>query len=113
MTIVLSGNLTEAKQKKVLGEFEATLASLEGKVNKTEKWGKRELTYPIKKQDTGTYLFFYITIPSQNSGKLKRSLEVNDEVLRHLLVVSETQSAKQQIKRQKAKGKSTSKKSKV
>mgnify|MGYP002394903103 CR=1 FL=1 len=55
-----------------------------GSYSDTEKWGKRELAYPIKKETEGVYWFFHWTGDEQGINAIDRYLKLNDFCLRFL-----------------------------
>ena len=55
----------------------------------TTSWGKKDLFYPIKKVASGVYYFLDLALPSEAAPVVNRELEIDDDVLRHLLVVAE------------------------
>jgi small subunit ribosomal protein S6 len=50
----------------------------------TEKWGRRELAYPIKKETEGVYWFFHWTGDEQTISAIDRYLKLNESCLRFL-----------------------------
>lgn len=49
-------------------------------------WGRRQLAYPIKKQNEGYYVMVEVEMESVGLDELERNISYLDEVLRHLLV---------------------------
>jgi small subunit ribosomal protein S6 len=60
-----------------------------GEINQTSPWGKRRLAYPIDKHTDGFYVVANLKLNPSQTGELERSLRLNEEVLRHLLVSQE------------------------
>ena len=56
------------------------------KVVDTDNWGKRKLAYKIKNQEYAIYLFYTVEVPTENVGKIDSTLNITDEVIRHLIV---------------------------
>lgn len=86
LTFIISAELTGAKEKKVLDNIEKTIETLGGKLGKKDEWGKKRLAYPIKKKTEGVYFLFDLSLPSSKVASLDRELEINEDVLRHLIV---------------------------
>jgi len=61
-----------------------------GKVTKRENWGLRSLTYRIKKNRKGHYVFFNIDAPPAAINEYERRMRINEDVLRYLTVRVET-----------------------
>lgn len=62
------------------------VASLEGKMEKEEKWGKRSLVYPIKKNTSAYYYCFSLEIDQKNISELKKKLNFNEKLIRYLIL---------------------------
>jgi small subunit ribosomal protein S6 len=62
-----------------------------GEVKQVDQWGKRRLAYPIKKQAEGYYIVTHFDIEPQAVRSLEGSLQLSEDVLRHLVTrVEET-----------------------
>ncbi len=61
-----------------------------GKITKRESWGLRSLTYRIKKNRKGHYVFFNIDAPPAAINEYERRMRINEDVLRYLTVRVET-----------------------
>ena len=57
-----------------------------GKITSEDQWGKKKLAYRIKKEDFAVYVYFDVELPSAAVAKVDSTLNITDEVLRHLLV---------------------------
>jgi small subunit ribosomal protein S6 len=55
-------------------------------VTSVDVWGRRELAYPIRKQEEGTYVFIQTQLDPQAIGELERNLKLDEEILRYLLI---------------------------
>lgn len=86
LTILIEGKATPAKKKSVLEKIDKLLKVLEGKVTTKEDWGKKELAYRIKKNDTGNYLFFELELNPLHARSLHEKLNNDEAVLRYLLI---------------------------
>ncbi len=79
-----------------------TVEQLGGQVNtvsQSSPWGRRKLAYPIREYVTGEasrrsftegyYVFFTLTLSASKVAELDRAIRLNDNILRHLLVLIE------------------------
>ncbi len=57
-----------------------------GKVVQTEPWGMRRLAYPIQKRWEGQYVLMRLELAPQGVLVLERSLKLNEQIMRHLVV---------------------------
>ena len=60
-----------------------------GEVTAVVLWGKRHLAYPIEKQTSGYYVIAQFTAQSNPLTELERVLKLEDDLLRHLMVLRE------------------------
>ena len=58
-------------------------------IEKVDRWGKRHLAYPVKKQADGYYVLINFEAAPAEIKEIDRVLKINDEVLRHLIVKHE------------------------
>ena len=85
LTVVLHPDL-EANLDSALEKIRAVITKNGGKIQKEDNWGKKRLAYPIAKENFGVYVYFEIELPSESATKLDGTLNITDEVIRHLLV---------------------------
>ncbi len=52
-------------------------------------WGKRTLAYPIANRETGYYVVAKFTTTPESLPEFERMLKLDDDVLRHLIVLDE------------------------
>ncbi len=100
LVLVLSTKLEKAPVEKLLTKIKKDLEGLGGKVDKEEDWGKKELTFRIKKEAEGIFLFWQITVEAEKVGQFEQKLKLEEQLLRYLLVRAE-QKAKQKTVRSK------------
>lgn len=57
-----------------------------GEVKQLDQWGRRRLAYPIRRQTEGFYAVAHIRLDPQAVRALESSLDLAEDVLRHLVV---------------------------
>jgi small subunit ribosomal protein S6 len=57
-----------------------------GTVSAVEPWGKKKLAYPIKHFLEGSYVLTRFKMQPKFTKQLEASLQISEDVLRHLLV---------------------------
>jgi small subunit ribosomal protein S6 len=57
-----------------------------GNVKTEDNWGKKRLAYRINGQDFAVYVFMDVELPAEAPLKISNALNINDDVLRYLLV---------------------------
>lgn len=86
LVVVISPQLNEKKFKAELTAVEAVVDKAKGKVVKKEDWGKKALSYPIKKETEGMYVLFRLELPSEQVREVDKKLRLREDMLRFLLV---------------------------
>lgn len=61
-----------------------------GKLHTGRRWDERRLAYPVKKKNRATFLRAFYEIDSERIQGFVRDLEINEKVLRYLLLAAET-----------------------
>ncbi len=57
-----------------------------GEIVARNDWGRRRLAYPIRKIPDGYYTTLFVTMPGTAVRGIERALQLNDDVLRYLVV---------------------------
>ena len=69
-----------------------------GKITKEENDGKKRLAYDIKGQSFAVYYYYEVSLPADAPAKIESTLNITDEVLRHLLVKVDERKLKAEAK---------------
>jgi small subunit ribosomal protein S6 len=77
------------KEETELKNIKDLIELYKGKVTKEEKWGEKTLAYTIKKNHTALFYNFQFEIDKQNVLELKNKLNLNEKILRYLLLINE------------------------
>ena len=86
LTLVLKPSLEEKERKELLDSITKKILGEDGKIEKEDLWANRDLAYPIKKQTKGYYAHFQITADPKNAKGLDKALNLEEDILRFLLV---------------------------
>lgn len=81
MTVVL-----ESSDKKLTSEVKKILEDEKAQISEEKKWGEKILSYPINKKANGYYHQYIFTAPSSALGKIRKKLDFEDFILRHLII---------------------------
>ena len=54
-----------------------------------DNWGKRRLSYPIRKRSEGYYVIYVFECEPSFVAQLNQALRVNEAILRHMIVLYE------------------------
>ncbi len=79
-------DLAQAQVDALADQMTELLKGLGGEVKKREYWGLRSLTYRIKKNRKGHYVYLGLECSGTALTELERQLRLNEDVLRFLSV---------------------------
>lgn len=86
LTIVLPGKTTAAKKKDMTDKIEKMVTVNKGTVTKMDDWGKKDLAYDIKKNDSGVFVYFELNMPPTAVKNLKDKMKLEDDIMRYLII---------------------------
>lgn len=71
---------------KAASKIEKIISDNNGKIKKTDNWGKKKLAYTIAKQDHAIYVFYDVEMPAESVAKIESTLNITDEVIRFMII---------------------------
>src|SRR4029078_3253698 len=83
---VVSPDATDAQVADLHSQVEQIAQRLGGKIDKTDNWGRRKLTYEIGPHKEGTYVLETIDGGGELMKEIDRRLKVSDLIIRHRVV---------------------------
>ena len=86
LTLVLKSGMVEKERKTLLDSMVKKIVGENGKIKKEDLWGDREFAYPLRKATKGFYAHFEIETDPKNAKGLDKVLNLEENILRHLLV---------------------------
>jgi small subunit ribosomal protein S6 len=86
LMLVLRPDAPDDRASAVIDRTTRQLVAAGGQIVKVAPWGRRRLAYPIERYRDGSYHILVFEAPSEAIAELERSLEITEEVLRHLVV---------------------------
>jgi len=72
----------------MLQRYKGLVTGKNGKVHRTEDWGRRQLAYPIDKIAKAHYICLNIEADRATLEELEHGFKFNDAVMRHLIVTT-------------------------
>lgn len=105
LTVLIHPDL-EMNPQPALDKVKKVIEDAGGKITKEVNEGKKRLAYKISGQEFAVYYYFEVDLPDE-SGKVKKvtdTLDIADELLRHLLVTVDENRLKMEAKRKARKG---------
>ena len=80
-TIVVRQDTTASQINQLIEKYSKIVEKFKGDIVQTEKWGRLNLSYMIKKNKKGNFIHFKI----KGSGKIIEELEKNESIDKNLL----------------------------
>ena len=71
-----------------------TLIASNGEITQVNDWGKRRLAYPINDLTEGYYTLVYFTAPANFAAELERRYNIDDNILRAIVLKDDEKVAK-------------------
>ena len=106
---LIAPNLSDEETEGLIRQMAEVISQKNGKLVKTEKWGKRKLAYRIGKFLEASYVFFHYEAQADIPLELARKLRQTEAVLRYLTLKKEEtanvrskRKARHQAKREEA-----------
>lgn len=75
----------EIDLSKAESKFAKIIKDGQGKITKTDNWGKRKLAYTVNKQDHAIYVYYTVELPGESVETVEKTLNITDEVIRFLI----------------------------
>ena len=82
--VIFDPRPTDEEIAALLGRLQETLKGLGVEVGRVENWGKRRLTYEMRKQREGTYAVLEASAEPSAVKEFERQLRLNEQVLRFM-----------------------------
>ena len=84
---IFDPSLDEETVKQKLAQFQS-LVQVPGNEPQFNHWGKRTLSYPIKRHDTGYYVVANFDAEPAALPEFERAIKLDEGVIRHLVVLN-------------------------
>jgi len=85
-TFIVDSILEDEKVEAIITRYISFFEKNGGEVVKTDKWGRRKFSYPIKKRTTGSYISLEFKAEPSIIAKLERAYHLDDDILRFLTI---------------------------
>ena len=83
---VLKPNLDAEEVDKAIDALSKVVSSLKGKVESTDKAGRKKLAYDIQNFRDGFFVTFVLSLPEENVAEFRRQLRLTDSILRTMFL---------------------------
>ena len=83
---IIKPNIDSEEFDKIVAKIEEAITNLEGKVNTTDKMGRKKLSYDIKDFRDGYFVVHTFDLEPNQVEKFRRQLRLNENILRIMLL---------------------------
>ena len=83
---VIDAALEDSARIELIDRFSDLVKKNGGEIDRVDEWGKRRLAYAINYKTEGYYVLMYIKAPSELPKELERNFQINDKILRSLII---------------------------
>ncbi|MHB0884809.1 MAG: 30S ribosomal protein S6 [Bacillota bacterium] len=87
---IIRPDLDEEQTTAVIEKFQNLLINQGATVTKTEKWGKRRLSYELKGYLEGQYVVVQFESEPGAAAELERVMKITDEIVREMVIRQES-----------------------
>jgi small subunit ribosomal protein S6 len=84
--VILDASLPDEEINASLSKIKDLIANSGGEILKVESWGRRKLSYEIKKQSKGMYALLIYKTPPATIKKLEEFYKVFDPVIKYMVI---------------------------
>lgn len=85
LMVVIRPDAPEDGVQAVIDRATRSIIGSGGQIIKVSPWGRRRLAYPIGQYRDGSYFIVVFEAPPETVAELERSLNITEEVMRHLV----------------------------
>jgi small subunit ribosomal protein S6 len=85
LMLILRPDVADDKAQAVIDRTTRQVSTGGGQIVKVAPWGRRRLAYQIDRYREGSYHIVLFEAPAEVISELERSLQITEEVLRHLV----------------------------
>lgn len=91
---ILGADADEAAGKASIETISALVGQQGGEMIDAEPWGRRTLSFPIKKNKEGSYFLAHFRMPQSQGPGFERALNANQDIIRYLLTIPDERTPK-------------------
>lgn len=89
VVLIVHPDLDEAAMTGLLDKVKGWITDSGGSIDKVDMWGKRRMTYIIRKQHEGQYVLLNVQMAPAFTAELERNIRFIESILRFMITVVE------------------------
>jgi small subunit ribosomal protein S6 len=84
--VILNAAISDEEADTAINKIRELITSQGGELLKVDVWGRRKLSYEIKKQKKGLYVLLFYKAPSATIKKLEEFYKVFDTIIKYMVI---------------------------
>ena len=84
--VILNAAISDEEADAMINKIRELITNQGGEVLNVDVWGRRKLSYEIKKQKKGLYVLLFYKAPSATIKKLEDFYKVSDAILKFMVI---------------------------
>lgn len=84
--VILNAAISDEEADAAINKIRELITGLGGEVLKVDVWGRRKLSYEIKKQKKGLYVLLIYKAPPATIKKLEDFYKVSDTIIKFMVI---------------------------
>ena len=89
VVLIAHPDLDEEAMTAMLDKVKSWITDAGGNIDKVDSWGKRRMTYAIRKQNEGQYVVLTAQMAPAFTSELERNLRFVESILRYMITLVE------------------------
>ncbi|OGN91029.1 MAG: 30S ribosomal protein S6 [Chloroflexi bacterium RBG_13_48_17] len=86
LVLIISPDVTDEEMPDFIAKLGELVNKAGGTVGEVSQWGRRQLTYPIKRAVEGNYVLTKLNLKPTVTKELEANFRLSGKILRHLLI---------------------------
>ena len=83
---ILSPSISDEERDATIEKFKSYIESNGGQIAGIDKWGLKQLAYPIKFKKEGHYVLMTYNAPAEASIAMGKLMLITENILRHIII---------------------------
>ncbi len=88
LILIVPGKVSDKEIPQVSEKIALILEKQGAKIFEEDNLGRKKLSYPIKKNEIGTYLLYRFSGNNQIAEKLEKIFKLTSEIIRYLIIIN-------------------------
>jgi small subunit ribosomal protein S6 len=83
---IVNASLDDPQIEVIIAKVQEQITRYGGEIISTDRWGRKRLTYPIKKKNNGFYTLIEFKAPGSSIQQLEKFYKLDENIMRYLSI---------------------------